>query len=316
MRCAKYDMASGTCLAPIRNEGESFLSEANDMANGGGVCQSPMSNPISNSYSNGPSCGYAPCPTPMGTFKQGENFTIMWIARNHATADQTPGNIALYISPVETQNQITETSTSVFANNKICQAPFISCNGQNGDFIQCYATCQMPLTTVVGIHTLWWKWAWDGHTSIYTTCADINVIAGSSSLPPSSLPSTTGAVKPATTGPVMPATTAAAKPATTSKPAPVTPSTTSAIKPSTTGSRPVTPVTPLTTAAQATVPVTTASSTVSSPECVLGNQYCASSNTYQTCTNGRSGNYWAPAQSCQTGLSCHPSPTGTNVYCY
>jgi len=56
-----------------------------------------------------------------------------------------------------------------------------------------------------------------------------------------------------------------------------------------------------------------------SSSCVLGDQRCTSvgSSTYQTCYTLRDGSTaWAPSQSCQTGLSCHPSNTANNIYCY
>jgi hypothetical protein len=37
---------------------------------------------------------------------------------------------------------------------------------------------------------------------------------------------------------------------------------------------------------------------------------CETSETYQTCAHG----VWGGSQSCQSGLTCHPS--GNNIYCY
>jgi len=53
-----------------------------------------------------------------------------------------------------------------------------------------------------------------------------------------------------------------------------------------------------------------------SQSCTLGYQRCAGSNAYQTCGNGMNGPMWYPQQSCQVGLTCHPSVTGNNIYCY
>lgn len=347
MRCANYDRNTNTCKAPIRNSEVTFGEEANDMLNGGGVCNQPISNPISASYANGNACpSWAGCPLPMGSIVQGQNITVMWLARNHASADQTPGNVEIYLSPTMTDGSI-ETSTAVFGQNKFCVAPFASCDGLNGNMIQCYATCQMPANTQVGIHTIWWKWAWANPTvkSIYTTCADVWVTASGNQPAPTPTPTpavTTTAAAPSTTGVKVQVTTAAPVSATTARPAaPVTtaapaPVTTAAQAPVTTG-RPVPSTTaqsttgksaPVTTAAPA--PVTTAKVVPSSSSsttgaaappkptgaCSLGNQICIGSNSYQTCTNGNVGNYWAAPQSCQPGLGCHPSTDGLNVYCY
>jgi len=323
MRCAKYDQVSGVCNAPIRNSAVAFEEEDNDMSTGGGICQSPMTNPISASYSNGAGCpDYAPCPDPMGTFQQGENFTIMWLARNHAEADETPGNIDLYISPVEAMNQGVDVSTAVFLQTKICEAPFTSCLGQNGNFVQCYTTCTMPTNTVVGVHTLWWRWVWSEVSAfnIYTTCADIYVTAASGPAHPvTPVPATTGAAKPSTTGAARPSTTGAARPstpvsttgaarppvsATTGAARPVTPPTTGAARPSTTGAaRPSTPVTPPSTP---------------STGCNLGDQLCVGTSQYQTCTNGRDSTYWAAPQNCNAATTCQKStnPASLNkIYC-
>lgn len=54
-------------------------------------------------------------------------------------------------------------------------------------------------------------------------------------------------------------------------------------------------------------------SAVSSSSCTLGNQMCVGQSQYQTCTNGRTGNYWASPQSCNVGLKC--SPSGSHIYC-
>lgn len=337
MRCAKYDMATGNCYAPIRDAGESFIEEGNDMMAGGGICQKPMTSPISASYSNGTGCGYASCPDPMGTFKQGETFTIMWLARNHAVADQTPGNISLYVSPVESMNQGLDVSTAVFGLNKICEAPFMSCNGDNGNFVQCYTTCTMPANTVVGIHTLWWKWVWAETSSyrIYTTCADVYVTASSAATPvPTPVPSPTPV---ATTPPApTPVPVAVPTPAPTPKPSPAPAPTpvpvatptpapapspspvpvatpTPSPKPSTT-STPAHAPTPAPTPAPIPVPTTPTQSTV----CNLGDQVCLGTSMYQTCTNGRDANYWATPQSCNIGTKCQKSTQANSlnkIYC-
>lgn len=325
MRCAKYDMATGNCLAPIRSAGVSFMEEANDMLHGGGVCQVPMSNPISSAYANGANCGYAPCELPMGTITQGETFTIMWLARNHAVADQNPGNISLYISPVESQDQSVDVSTAVFAQNKFCEAPFMSCNGQNGNMVQCYTTCTLPKNTVPGVHTLWWKWQWNQEVrKAYTTCADITVAAASTGSVPSPTP-VPAPVQVPSPAPV-PTPTPVQVPVPTPVPTPVP------VQSSTTSSRPApvpvpvpVPVTMTTGKVQVVptpsypVPVSTpVPSPQSSTGCNLGDQICVGSSQYQTCTNGREANYWATPQSCNANTRCQKSTNQASlnkIYC-
>jgi len=62
-------------------------------------------------------------------------------------------------------------------------------------------------------------------------------------------------------------------------------------------------------------PTPTPTPVVVSPNqaCTLGYEICVGSTQYQTCTNGRDATYWAPPQSCQSGLVCNPS--GNYVYC-
>jgi len=49
---------------------------------------------------------------------------------------------------------------------------------------------------------------------------------------------------------------------------------------------------------------------------VVGYQRCVGTSMYQTCTPTRADNIWSASQSCQSGLSCHPSATANNIYCY
>lgn len=102
----------------------------------------------------------------------------------------------------------------------------------------------------------------------------------------------------------------------------VSPSTTGrAAAPSTTGRASI-PTKAATTGGPAGAgPVPTAttgssSSGVLSGSCTPGYMRCAGTNTYQVCGNGASGPTWAAVQTCQTGLSCHPSATANNIYCY
>jgi endoglucanase len=74
-------------------------------------------------------------------------------------------------------------------------------------------------------------------------------------------------------------------------------------------------VTPTPAPAPVSTPASTSSSSTSSTSsCTLGQSRCAGASSYQSCSNGRNGNVWAPIQQCQTGLSCHAS--GNAVYCY
>lgn len=334
MRCAKYDVATGKCYAPIRSSGVSFMEEGNDMLNGGGVCQVPMANPISSAYGNGANCGYAPCDLPMGTIKQGETFTIMWLARTHAVAEQNPGNISLYISPVELEDQKVDASTAVFAQNKFCEAPFMSCNGQNGDFVQCYTTCTLPTNTVPGIHTLWWKWQWNQQVrKAYTTCADITVAAASTGSVPTPVPTPAPApVQVPIPAPVpvpTPVPTPVQVPVPTPVPIPVpvqvptpSPVPTPAPVAMTTGRTQVAPAptpVPQPVPVPVQVPVPAPQPVPSNPTgCNLGDQICVGSSQYQTCTNGREANYWATPQSCNINTRCQKStnPAALNkIYC-
>lgn len=123
----------------------------------------------------------------------------------------------------------------------------------------------------------------------------------------------------ATTARVAPATTARAAPSTTASMAPAVPSTTGHAQPSTTAS--TTAAVPSTTghaqpSTTGAAPIVSAPASLSAPSsqaCSLGSQVCVGSSQYQTCTNGRTGNYWASSQSCQAGLVC--SPFGNNIYC-
>jgi len=295
------------------------MQEANDFGAGGGFCQSPWTNPITSSYSNGAGCpDYANCPDAMGTFTQGETFTIMWLARNHAESDQTPGNIYLYMSPVEDPNAGADVSVSTMKSTLLCQAPYMSCNGSNGNFVSCWTECTMPVNAAVGLHTLWWEWIWNNHPDIYTTCADINVVAGSSSSKSSSSSSSSG--KPASTS-----TSTSGKVSSTSSPSKTSTSTTG--KPSSSssstsgkGSSTSTSGKPASTSTSTTAKASTStsgqsssssssSSSGSSTSCQIGNMKCLTSETYSTCAH----NLWGPSQSCQHGTVC--SPSGNYIYC-
>jgi len=335
MRCAKYDMVTGNCYAPIRNANVSFLQEANDMTDTGTVCQSPMTNPISDAYANGAGCpDYAPCPAPMGSFAQGETFTIMWLARNHAESDETPGNIQLFLSPTEsmTQGDNADFSATVLGQQSICEASFMSCDGQNGNFVQCYATCTMPANAPVGIHTLWWEWVWDEPSTynVYTTCADVYVTGSGSpvSTPSTSTSTSTTGSMPvtSTTGPKSATSTSTSttgsKSATSTSTSTSTSAhvhTTSTSSTSTTGkaSQSSTSTSTSTSTTGISVPVVTPTpaptpapvSTPASTSCTIGYMRCDSESTYQVCDHSA----WATPQSCQTGLRC--SPSGNYIYC-
>lgn len=114
----------------------------------------------------------------------------------------------------------------------------------------------------------------------------------SGSVSPPSSASTTGRVS-------TPSTTGKSTPATTGKTMAATKATTASIA----GANPI-------------PSATGASSGANSESCTLGYQRCAGSNSYQVCGNGPNGHVWAAVQSCQTGLSCHPSATANNIYCY
>jgi len=295
------------------------MQEAYSFSNGAPICQFPMSNPISDYYSNGAACPtWAECPDPMASYTPGETFSVMWFARNHAVENQSPGTVYLYVSPMESNTQGSDVSQSVMESNMICSGPFMNCGGINQDTTPCTLTCKMPTSLAKGTYTMWWKWVWQG-SAMYSTCADILITSGSSGTPaptptPPSTPSTTGKVisTPSTTGKVVstPSTTGKviSTPSTTGKVV-STPSTTGRVAstPSTTGTA---VSTPSTTGTAVSTPATTGVAASTSNNTCSGNKMrCADSTHYQTCFNG----VFAAPQSCQAGLICQSGLTG--VYC-
>jgi len=300
MRCAKWDITTGDCLAAVRNEGYAFLTEAYLMTPGTPICQFPWANPISSYYSNGSSCpDWAECPDPMGSFAPGEQFTIMWWARNHAIDDEDPATIFLYLSPTESLNQGSDVTEAQMEETLICSAPYESCNGQNGNTVPCWVTCTFPQVPE-GIYTMWWKWPWQG--VIYTTCADLTVTAGSSD-PPVAPPATT---KKSANAQV---TTASKLLTTDSKPL------TTGSKPLTTGRKQSTSTSTTTTTTTGSASIPTTGSTSSSAPCTLGDEQCVSTSTYISCYRASSTTLaWSPPRSCQPGLVCRDQGT-SHVIC-
>lgn len=215
MQCANYDVAQGRCLVPIRNSGQSKISQSYRWnQNPSQACQNPYASPLSSWYGSGSSCpSWAGCPDPMGTIAAGSTFNVMWYARNHAVANQGPGNVEVYLSPRITTNA--DPSGDVFKQNKVCEGSYMNCPGGNGDLAPCYLQCTLPANTPAGTYTLWWYWDWTSNDgNIYTTCSDFTVTSSSGSAttgPATTGPATTGRATtgPATTGPVTtgPATT-------------------------------------------------------------------------------------------------------------
>lgn len=317
MRCAKYDKATRECHAPIRNQGVSYVQEAYSFTNGAPICQSPMSNPISASYANGAGCpDWAGCPSPMGTYTPGETFTVMWFARNHAEPNQNPDTVFLYLSPAESQTQGADVSQAVMESRKICQGPFMNCNGQNGDQVHCTLTCTMPTNLVKGVYTMWWKWIWQGGAT-YTTCADIQVNVESSGVTPSPSPPpaaiTTGkvnTVKPVTTGKVIPPV-AVTTGRTQANPGRITTSRAAAASTSTSTSTSTSGTAVVSTGSPSTV---TGNTSPSNKRCTYGEMRCTSPNTYQSCGYSQDGkNDWTASQACANGLVC--SASFPYIYC-
>jgi len=127
-------------------------------------------------------------------------------------------------------------------------------------------------------------------------------VAAAGSSITTSKPATTGA-KPVTTGvkpvPAPSVTTGRlASPVTTGNAAPQVSSTSGTVPVSSTG-----------------LPETSGGRTICSAS-TFGYQECVTSNTYHTCLTGRDGPLWSDVQSCQVGLTCHPSATANNIYCY
>lgn len=77
-----------------------------------------------------------------------------------------------------------------------------------------------------------------------------------------------------------------------------------------------TPSTPSTPSASSTSSSSSSTSSSSNEKCTLGFQKCVGTNGYSTCGNGANGPTWSAVQNCQSGLSCHPSSTANNIYCY
>jgi len=184
MQCANFDEATGKCLAPIRNSGQSKIVQSYRFnQNPSQACQAPFASPLSSYYSSGSSCAsWAGCPDPMGTVAAGSTFNVMWYARNHAVANQGPGNVVMYLSPKVAQSTTSDPSENVFKQNKICEGSYMNCPGGNGDSAQCYLKCTMPQNIAEGTYTLWWYWNWSNNDgNIYTTCADLTVTGSSGS---------------------------------------------------------------------------------------------------------------------------------------
>jgi len=190
LQCAKYNKATDECYAVVRAFGVASNQESYKWTASLPICKAdlnPWVNPISNYYNNGPNCGYAPCPLPMGTYNQGEQFTMMWYARGHADANGK--TVVVYISPPETNSQGSDVSLEVMMQHELCRGPFANCGGQNGATVRCTLDCSIPSDLAAGLYTLWWYWDWGAE--LYASCADINVIGSSGTA--TSASATTGA---------------------------------------------------------------------------------------------------------------------------
>jgi len=75
-------------------------------------------------------------------------------------------------------------------------------------------------------------------------------------------------------------------------------------------SSPVEPMTPLPPVAVTPIPSFECS------QALFGYQVCSGDSTYRTCVAGEQGPTWSVDLTCQSGLSCHPSETANNIYCY
>jgi len=121
----------------------------------------------------------------------------------------------------------------------------------------------------------------------------------------------TTARPPVTTGRIAPATTGKSTPvaATTGRSAPAT-VTTGIVPPVVETSTSSVPVAATTGAAE-----TSGGRTICTAA-TFGAQECTSDNTYRTCLTGRDGPLWSAPQTCQVGLTCHPSDRENKIYCY
>eukprot|EP01119_Soliformovum_irregulare_P011747 TRINITY_DN2976_c0_g1_i1.p1 TRINITY_DN2976_c0_g1~~TRINITY_DN2976_c0_g1_i1.p1 ORF type:complete len:299 (+),score=43.52 TRINITY_DN2976_c0_g1_i1:239-1135(+) len=168
MRCLHW--VNGQCLAGIRDETNSFNTQSSRLNQTyPQVCQTTPGSPLSAKYPTGAS--------PMGNFAPGATLTVMWYARNHATPDQNPRNIIMYLSPVGTDTKA-DPDYATFKQVSWCTNPFESNCGPTGDAVPCTASCSLPSSLTPGYYTALWQWDWtinDGF--IYTTCADFQVSA-------------------------------------------------------------------------------------------------------------------------------------------
>lgn len=137
---------------------------------------------------------------------------------------------------------------------------------------------------------------------------------GAKITPPTPVSSTTTGKKTSTSTSTPTTTTTGAKTSTSTtgtKASTSTSTSTTGHAQSTTTGHAAIPVTPVSTSTSTSTGSSAASS--GSQACTLGWEICVGASEYQTCTNGRNGNFWATPQSCQAGLVC--SPSGNFVYC-
>eukprot|EP01118_Nematostelium_gracile_P003963 TRINITY_DN1470_c0_g1_i1.p1 TRINITY_DN1470_c0_g1~~TRINITY_DN1470_c0_g1_i1.p1 ORF type:complete len:242 (-),score=54.27 TRINITY_DN1470_c0_g1_i1:53-724(-) len=173
MTCAILDSKTNTCIGAIRSAQQSKQT-ASYPFDGNNACQQPGRG-VANLD------GKYPTGSPMGTLESGQKFTVQWMARNHAVANQSPRVVRMHISPIHKAGQTEDYSWAEFQKNNFCTGPFTNCGkGPNvdttGDEVPCTLECTVP-TLQAGNYTLHWYWDWrqnDGKE--YMTCADFKVV--------------------------------------------------------------------------------------------------------------------------------------------
>lgn len=116
---------------------------------------------------------------PMTKIKKGGELTLIWPARGHATGDQSPRVVELYISKEKLSLNTNQDATNL---QKIGESSFSNCDGNNQDSL-CKGTFKIP-DEFDGIHQL--QWVWDrSHIdgNIYKTCGDILIEENSEDVP-------------------------------------------------------------------------------------------------------------------------------------
>merc|ERR1719336_342521 len=131
---------------------------------------------------------------PMAQYKAGGTYTLVWPAKNHASAQCTGANIPdsglkVFASAANFSadpnfstfqaNQIKASFSDVpHENGKIDMEGFQKCEDfcSNTDKAFCHGTIEIPANMAAGRYTFQWYWEFNPG-QIYITCFDVNVEA-------------------------------------------------------------------------------------------------------------------------------------------